>query len=101
MSAKLFRSPCDCPCLYIVSNYIEKTIKINQKPKNSRGFGFTIAGGADRKQPLEVTKVNLGAIYYNIQIGMISDHLLKQEEDRRAVNVFSWTLIRYDRDLES
>ncbi|KAJ8297473.1 hypothetical protein KUTeg_024004 [Tegillarca granosa] len=44
-----------------VKNYIEKTIKINQKPKNSRGFGFTIAGGADRKQPLEVTKVNLGS----------------------------------------
>ncbi|KAL3879206.1 hypothetical protein ACJMK2_031514 [Sinanodonta woodiana] len=40
--------------------FIEKTVKMSQKPNHSRGFGFAISGGSDLKQPLTVHKVSLG-----------------------------------------
>ncbi|XP_041357084.1 LIM and calponin homology domains-containing protein 1-like isoform X2 [Gigantopelta aegis] len=41
--------------------FTEKTIKISQKPNNERGFGFTISGGSDVRQPVIVEKVSLGS----------------------------------------
>ncbi|XP_069131087.1 LIM domain only protein 7-like isoform X3 [Argopecten irradians] len=40
---------------------VEKTIKISQKPNNTKGFGFTISGGVDRREPITVQKVSLGS----------------------------------------
>ncbi|XP_076446260.1 uncharacterized protein LOC143283780 isoform X2 [Babylonia areolata] len=42
-------------------DYVEKTIKISQKPNSAKGFGFTLGGGADKKQPVVVEKVALGS----------------------------------------
>ncbi|KAK7498674.1 hypothetical protein BaRGS_00010051 [Batillaria attramentaria] len=42
-------------------DFVEKTIKISQKPNNEKGFGFTLAGGADKRQPVVVEKVGLGS----------------------------------------
>lgn len=42
---------------------VEKVIKISQKPNNPRGFGFTFAGGPEKKTPCVVKKVNLGKNY--------------------------------------
>lgn len=42
-------------------DYVEKTIKISQKPNNDKGFGFTLSGGADKKQPVVIEKVGLGS----------------------------------------
>lgn len=39
---------------------MEKTIKISQKANSDKGFGFTLGGGADKKQPVVVEKVRLG-----------------------------------------
>ncbi|XP_061185343.1 uncharacterized protein LOC133193423 [Saccostrea echinata] len=43
--------------------FTEKNIKINlQKPQNtSRGFGFSISGGVEKKQPVTVYKVTIGS----------------------------------------
>ncbi|KAL5012988.1 hypothetical protein ScPMuIL_011539 [Solemya velum] len=38
----------------------EEKEKTAHKPNHSRGFGFSIAGGADKRQPITVEKVNLG-----------------------------------------
>ena len=43
-----------------LQDYVEKTIKISQKANNDKGFGFTLGGGADKKQPVVVEKVGLG-----------------------------------------
>ncbi|XP_071125912.1 LIM and calponin homology domains-containing protein 1-like isoform X3 [Mytilus edulis] len=40
-------------------NYIEKDIKIKQKSHNPKGFGITVIGGQDKKQPVIIDKVNL------------------------------------------
>ncbi|CAC5421506.1 LMO7 [Mytilus coruscus] len=42
-------------------NYIEKDIKIKQKAHNPKGFGITVIGGQDKKQPVIIDKVNLGS----------------------------------------
>ena len=39
---------------------VEKTIKISQNPNNSKGFGFFIAGGSEKREPVTVQKVSLG-----------------------------------------
>jgi hypothetical protein len=41
-------------------NYVEKNIKIKQKPYNAKGFGITVVGGQDKKQPVIIDKVNIG-----------------------------------------
>ncbi|KAL4230513.1 Guanine nucleotide exchange factor vav3 [Mactra antiquata] len=41
--------------------FVEKTIKINQKPNNERGFGFFLTGGAEKKLPITVQRVSLGS----------------------------------------
>lgn len=41
-------------------NYVEKNIKIKQKPHNAKGFGITVVGGQDKKQPVIIDKVNIG-----------------------------------------
>ena len=43
-----------------LQDYMEKTIKISQKANSDKGFGFTLGGGADKKQPVVVEKVRLG-----------------------------------------
>ena len=43
-----------------LQDYVEKTIKISQKANKDKGFGFTLSGGADKKQPVVVEKVALG-----------------------------------------
>ncbi|XP_033743888.1 LIM and calponin homology domains-containing protein 1-like isoform X2 [Pecten maximus] len=40
---------------------VEKTIKISQKPNNKKGFGFTLSGGVDKREPITVQKVSLGS----------------------------------------
>lgn len=44
-------------------DFTEKNIKINlQKPHNTtKGFGFSISGGVEKKQPITVYKVNIGS----------------------------------------
>ncbi|XP_048756775.2 LIM and calponin homology domains-containing protein 1-like isoform X4 [Ostrea edulis] len=43
-------------------DFTEKNIKINlQSPHNSKGFGFSIAGGVEKKQPITVYKVTIGS----------------------------------------
>ncbi|XP_078323892.1 uncharacterized protein LOC111127520 isoform X5 [Crassostrea virginica] len=44
-------------------DFTEKNIKINlQKPHNTtRGFGFSLSGGVEKKQPITVFKVNIGS----------------------------------------
>ena len=44
----------------VFQNYIEKDIKIKQKSHNPKGFGITVVGGQDKKQPVIVEKVNIG-----------------------------------------
>ncbi|KAK3100206.1 hypothetical protein FSP39_016295 [Pinctada imbricata] len=42
-----------------IKSFVEKNIKINQKANNAKGFGFTIEGGVDKKQPVTVHRVNI------------------------------------------
>ncbi|PVD35016.1 hypothetical protein C0Q70_06297 [Pomacea canaliculata] len=42
-------------------DYVEKNIKISQKPNNEKGFGFSLSGGADKKQAVVVEKIVLGS----------------------------------------
>ncbi|XP_070198566.1 trichohyalin-like [Littorina saxatilis] len=44
-----------------VKDYVEKNIKISQKANNTKGFGFTLSGGADKQQPVVVEKISLGS----------------------------------------
>ncbi|XP_053398992.1 LIM and calponin homology domains-containing protein 1-like isoform X3 [Mercenaria mercenaria] len=41
--------------------FTEKTIKINQKPNNDKGFGFFLVGGCEKRQPVTVQRVSLGS----------------------------------------
>lgn len=52
-----------CHRKYVIfQDFTEKNIKINlQKPHNTtKGFGFSISGGVEKKQPITVYKVNIG-----------------------------------------
>ena len=47
-------------------HFIEKTIKISQKPNHPKGFGFTIKGGKEHGSAISVGKVILGMSPYNL-----------------------------------
>ena len=54
-----------CYCLFIsdifvLQKFVEKTIKISQRANNERGFGFTLVGGMERRQPVTVQRIALG-----------------------------------------
>jgi len=51
-----------------LQRYLEKVIKISQRPKHHKGFGFLIKGGKEFGMPITVDKVHLGK----------SSHLLLQ-----------------------
>ncbi|WAQ99692.1 LIMC1-like protein [Mya arenaria] len=41
--------------------FVQKVIKISQRPNNNRGFGFTLVGGLEKREPVTVSRVSLGS----------------------------------------
>ena len=50
----------ECYMLLLLQPYVEKNVRICQKPNNPKGFGFTIRGGKEHGTPIMVEKVILG-----------------------------------------
>lgn len=42
-------------------DFLERTIRISQRLKNAKGFGFLIKGGVDQKTPIIVNRIQLGS----------------------------------------
>lgn len=64
--------------MYFLQKFTEKTIKISQKPNNERGFGFFLAGGCEKKQPVTVQRVSLGksfSVYFYVRV-LVRTYLL-------------------------
>lgn len=56
--------------MYIISffslsqGFVERIIKISQKLKSEKGFGFLIKGGTDQKTPITVQRIQLGKLFW-------------------------------------
>ncbi|XP_052792746.1 LIM and calponin homology domains-containing protein 1-like isoform X3 [Mya arenaria] len=65
--------------------FVQKVIKISQRPNNNRGFGFTLVGGLEKREPVTVSRVSLGSAA-DVQDVLANDELV--EVNGRDV----WTL---------
>lgn len=72
-------------------NYVEKNIKIKQKPHNPKGFGITVVGGQDKKQPVVIEKVNIGSAADVCEV-QVNDEIISI--NNRDIGIMTQAMVR-------